>query len=297
MITPHEMLTYATPPRMAVGTPGKSGYLRLGFEVDSAGRCVMRDWERRAPLIVQQELYFDRAWPELPCVYILSSGGPNVEGDRYRQHFSVGENAYAHIATGAATKLASMQNNFSSLEQSIRLDAGAYLEYLPEPVIPCRNTRYMTNTEITISPTATLFYTETYLCGRKHHGEKFDYDILSFRTRVSRTDGEELYCEKMVIEPKRTPIKRIGMMGDYEIFATALILTPPASAERIFPLIKSETSPHTAIGITRLPSDCGLICRVMGHESGDVKRILREICSTVRQQVKQRPLPADFPWR
>ena len=29
----------------------------------------------RLPLIVQQELYFDEGMPEMPCVYILSSGG------------------------------------------------------------------------------------------------------------------------------------------------------------------------------------------------------------------------------
>ena len=299
MNIPHEMLAYATPARMPIGTPGKTGYLRLGFELDADSRSVMRHWERRAPLIVQQELYFDREWPELPCVYILSSGGPNVEGDRYRQHISVAQNAYAHIATGAATKLASMQNNYSSLAQHITLDAGAYLEYLPEPVIPCRNTRYISDTEIVIDSTATLFYAESYLCGRKYHGEDFDYDILSLHTRASRHDGEELFCEKMIIEPKQRGVREIGAMADYDIFATALILTPPEIANRIYALINPyiDRMTHTALGITRLPNDCGLICRVMGRESGDVKRILRQLCSTVREQVKHRPMPDEFPWR
>ena len=293
------MLAYATPARMPVGTPGKTGYLRLGFELDADNRSVMRHWERRAPLIVQQELYFDKEWPELPCVYILSSGGPNVEGDRYRQHFSVGRDAYAHIATGAATKLASMRNNFSSLSQLIELDAGAYLEYLPEPIIPCRDTRFISDTEIVIDSTATLFYAETYLCGRKYHGEGFDYDILSLRTQASRHDGEELFCEKMIIEPKQRGVRKIGIMADYDIFATALILTPTEMANRIYSLITPhiDHTTHTALGVTHLPNECGLVCRIMGERSGDVKRILRQLCSTVREQVKQRPLPEEFPWR
>ena len=46
-----EMTPYLSdPPAMAVGTPGKSGYLRLGFELDASGRSILRDWERRAPL-------------------------------------------------------------------------------------------------------------------------------------------------------------------------------------------------------------------------------------------------------
>lgn len=299
MNTPLEMLAYDSSPRMAIGTPGKSGYLRLRFELDAQGRSIMPEWERRAPLIVQQELYFDREWPELPCVYILSSGGPNVEGDRYRQYFSVGAGAYAHISTGAATKVASMQNNYSALYQQFRLEAASYLEYLPELTIPCRHARYATQTEIIIEASATLFYAETYHCGRKHHGERFDYDILSLCTDVKRPNGEVLFGEKMIIEPAHEQVGRIGVMGDYDIFATALILTPTTMAERIYPLIKADFGHtcHTAIGITRLPNNCGLICRIMGRESGDTKRILRGICSTVREQIKGRPLPDEFPWR
>ena len=88
-------------------------------------------------------------------------------------------------------------------------------------------------------------------------------------------------------------------MADYDIFATALILTPPEMANRIYTLITPhiDRTKHTALGITHLPNECGLVCRVMGERSGDVKHILRQLCSTVREQVKQRPLPEEFPWR
>ena len=139
-----EMSPYLEEPKaMPVGTPGKMGYLYLGFELDGDGRSIMRDLDRHAPLIVQQELYFDEGMPEMPCVYILSSGGPNVDGDRYEQHFVVREGAYAHISTGAATKLAEMRYNYSGLKQVFELEENAYLEYLPEPTIPCRHTRFI----------------------------------------------------------------------------------------------------------------------------------------------------------
>ena len=125
--------------------PGKHGYLQLGFELDADGKSILRHLDRRAPLIVQQELYFDATLPQMPCVYILSSGGPNVDGDRYRQDISVGKDAMAWISTGAATKLASMKYNYSGMVQHITLDQGAYLEYLPEPIIPHARTRYISD--------------------------------------------------------------------------------------------------------------------------------------------------------
>ena len=120
-----EMAPYLEEPKaMPVGTPGKSGYLYLGFELDPEGRSILRDLDRRAPLIVQQELYFDECMPEMPCVYILSSGGPNVDGDRYEQRFVVRRDAYAHISTGAATKLAQRPENAGKTIVVILPDTG-----------------------------------------------------------------------------------------------------------------------------------------------------------------------------
>lgn len=297
--TPFSLRPYSTPSRMPSDTAGKQGLVHLGFELDSRGYSILRKWERRAPLIVQQELYFDRGWPELPCVYILSSGGPNVEGDRYRHQIELKEGAYAHISTGAATKLASMQRNYSSLRQNITLAAGSYLEYLPEPTIPCRDTRYHSEVDITINPTATLFHSEIILCGRKHYGELFDYDLLHLSTRVENPQHSELYADTMLIEPKKRGISHRGIMGDYDIFATALILTSPTMAEPIYSDAYELLHNNTSIfgGITHLPNDCGLIVRILSNNSGDVKHTMRQLCAIVRGRVAKRPMYDDFVWR
>ena len=210
-----ELTPYLTEtPAMRLGAPGKNGKLDLVFELDSGKKSVMRHWDRRAPLIVQQELYFDEGMPEMPCVYILSSGGPNVDGDRYENRFTVRKDAYAFISTGAATKIAEMVYNYSALKQTFVLEENAYLEYLPEATIPCRNSRYMTDTDISIHPSATLFYAEIYTGGRKYYqgGELFVYDLLSVCTRAFRPDGTPLFREKMVSEPKRKSVRHIGVM-------------------------------------------------------------------------------------
>ena len=93
--TAREMRPYLREPeQMYVGAPGKHGYLRLGFELDAEGKSILRDLDRRVPLIAQQELYFDEEMPQMPCLYILSSGGPNVDGDRYQQDIKIGR---AHV--------------------------------------------------------------------------------------------------------------------------------------------------------------------------------------------------------
>ena len=299
---PRELQPYLTEPKaMHTGAPGKCGYLDLVFALTNEGKSIMRHWTRHAPLIVQQELYFDEEMPEMPCVYILSSGGPNVDGDRYENKFTVKKDAFAHISTGAATKIAEMVYNFSGLQQTFVLEENAYLEYLPEPTIPCRNSRYITDTDIEIAPSATLFYSEIYMGGRKYYknGELFEYDLLSICSRAKRPDGTPLFREKLVFTPKSSPVREIGIMHDYDVFANVLVLTPEKDATPIYEQTRVfiDQEKELAVGISHLPNNCGLILKVLGKETQPVKRMIREFCSVVRMQIKHRPLPADFVWR
>ena len=55
-----EVAPYLEQPKaMHVGAPGKTGYLFLGFELDKEGKSILRNLDRRVPLIVQKALYFD----------------------------------------------------------------------------------------------------------------------------------------------------------------------------------------------------------------------------------------------
>jgi ureD urease accessory protein len=300
--TAREMSRYLTEPEaMYVGAPGKHGYLRLGFELDKSGKSILRDLDRRHPLIVQQELYFDEEMPELPCVYILSSGGPNVDGDRYRQDITVKKDAFAFVSTGAATKLAEMRFNYSGLVQNIVLEDNAYLEFMPEPVIPCRHTRFISDTRLCVAESATVFYSEIFMGGRKYYkeGELFKYDILSVCSHGERPDGTQLFREKFVIDPLVENPRSLGVMGDFDVFANVIVMTPKDKADEIYDATEVfiNRKDMIAAGITRLPNDAGLLYKVLAMEPGPVKKMVREFCSTVRKAVKGRPVPPEFPWR
>lgn len=297
---------YSEHPRaMAVGMPGKEGFLRMVFERAPGGRSVLRYLERRAPLIVQQALYFDAYLPEMPCVYILSSGGPNVDGDRYEQHIVLGRGSMAHLSTGAATKLAEMRYNHSSLLQHIQLEEDAYLEYLPQPVIPCRHSRFCSETYLDVHPSATLFCSEIYTSGRRFYtpfsaltdvGEHFSYDILSLMTE-GRHRGRTVFRERMVVEPSKRRVQLPGRMERYEVFGSAIVMTPKEVADSIYARYEVRKAVYGVTALTQLPGRSGLLLRVMGERTAWVQEEVRAFCSLVRQTVKGVPLPPEFPWR
>ena len=88
-------------------------------------------------------------------------------------------------------------------------------------------------------------------------------------------------------------------MHGYDIFANVVVLAPPEKAREIYDetaaFINRDT--HVSAGITHLPNEAGLLFKVLARETGLVKAVVRDFCSSVRKAVKGVPLPAEFPWR
>ena len=159
----------------------------------------------------------------------------------------------------------------------------------------------MCDTRLCVDPTATVFYSEIYMGGRKYYkeGELFKYDILSVCSHGERPDGTQLFREKFVIDPNKIPVRQLGVMGSYDVFANVIVMTPPEHAAKIYEAADAfiDRENRLACGITHLPNGAGLLFKVLGVEPGPVKKVVRDFCSKVRMEVKGHPVPPEFPWR
>lgn len=288
------------PKQLPSGSFGKNAFLRLGFE-RRGERSILKELDRRAPLIVQQALYWDEEMPGLPCVYIISNAGGVLQGDRYAVEFELGPGAQAHITTQSATKIQEMDANYAAQTQEIVLHDNAYLEYLPDPMIPHKHTRFITRSKITVAPSATLLYSEILMAGRKYYGtgELYQYDLFSSTVTAQRPDQRELFTEKYIIQPHRHPVRRIGAMQQFDVFANVVLLTPKEHADRIFEQVPAivDLEKGFAAGVSRLPSEAGLLYKVVGMETLPVRAQVRQFWSLVRQEVVGAPVMREFLWR
>ena len=212
---PAEFAAYGDePPQMKSGAVGKSGYLRLGFE-HRDGRTILADLDSRTPFLAQRALHCDDALPDMAWLFMITTGGCVLQGDRLALDVALGEGARAHVTTQSATKVHSMDANYAHQTQSFTLGEGAYLEFLPDPLIPHRQARFANDTRIVIDPTASMLCSEIVQPGRKHHhpDECFGATLLSLSTSAARPGGQLLFSEKLVIEPLRNPDAAIGRDG------------------------------------------------------------------------------------
>jgi len=288
------------PGQMPSGVVGKNAFLRLGFE-RRGERTVLAHLDRRAPLLVQQALYWDEALPDLPCVFIITTTGCILQGDRFNIEIDLAPDTRAHVTTQAATKIHSMDANYAAQTQNIVLGENAYLEYLPDPIIPHAHARFITTTHMSVHSSATLLYSEIMMGGRKYHGEGelFQYDVFSSTVRAQRPDGTELFTEKFVIEPHVHNVRQVGVMGTFDVFANVVLLTPRHHADKIFSQVPAVVNleEQWAAGASRLPNDAGLVFKVLGQESEPVQAKVREFWAIVRQTVTGAPVLPKFVWR
>ena len=288
------------PPQMASGAVGKTGFLRLGFERRD-GQTILADLDRRAPYMAQRVLYPEPEAPDLAWLFMITTSGCVLQGDRLALEVTLAPGARAHLTTQSATKVHSMDANCAVQTQSIALADGAYLEFLPEPLIPHRRARFLSDTRISIAPTATLLYAEIVQPGRKHHhpDECFGATVLSLAVGAERPGGRTLFTEKLVIDPARRPVRQTGVMDSFDVFGNAILLTPKEAADRIHARVDAEVDAASgvAFGACHLPNDAGLIFKALGRETAQVKAKLREFWAIARQEVTGSAIPPPFFWR
>lgn len=293
-----ELAAYQDQPRQApAGRVAKTGNLRMRF-VDRGDKTVLRELYRKAPMLVQQALYWDEALPDLACVYVISTSGCVLQGDRLTLEVTMDPGARAHVTTQSATKIHQMDANYAVSDQQFTLAEDAYLEYLPAITIPHRDSRFVTRTDIVIDESATLLLSEIVMPGRKYHAESedFGYDLYSALLRARRPDGTRLFTEKIVIEPARSPVRRVGVMGRFDVFANAIVLTPPDRAAAILARTPAGLTDGVYSGASRLPGECGLIFKALGADSAPVRARVREFWTAVRQEVLGTDPPPEPLW-
>lgn len=305
-----EMANFQTEPKqMHSGANGKSGYLKLRFR-QGEYRSELAEMERRVPSLVQKALYWDEEMPELPCVTMISTSGCLLQGDRQALDIIVEKDACAHVTTQSATKIHMMDANYASQVQRIQVAEQGYLELMPDPIIPHRTARFITDTTIELHPTATVIYSEILQSGRKHHhqDERFGFDIFSSRITANYSleapqqqaaFTNALFVEKYILEPSKNKLNATGIMGNFDIFGNVILLTPKQYHNAILERLEAtyDAENQIAFGATLLPNDCGIVFKALAIESQKIKHIIRFFWQVAREEIKGSTLPKPFLWR
>jgi urease accessory protein len=286
---PYEILEYDTKlEQLTVGTSGKLGILQLSLEKDNFNnKTSIKNQFYKTPLCIKRALYIEETCPEMAYIYIISPSGGILQGDRYRTDITLKNYAKSHITTQSATRIYKMNKNFGT--QIINLDVAenCYLEYIPDQIIPFRNSKYYQVSNIKVHDTATCVYSEIITPGRVASNESFEYDICYMKVKAVNHVGKIRFIDIAKLEPKKENITSFGIMNGYDILGNIYILIPSDQTM----IIKNEINVflnnlnNVIGGCTKLPDDGGLLVRLLGQFVFDVRNTIYSIIEIIRKRV------------
>jgi urease accessory protein len=286
---PIEILEYdAQLEQLAVGTAGKLGILKLNLEKDKFNnKTSIKDQFYKVPLCIKRALYLEETCPEMAYVYIISPSGGILQGDRYRTDITLKNYAKSHITTQSATRIYKMNKNFGT--QLINLDVGenCYLEYIPDQIIPFKNSKYYQVSNVKVHDSATCVYSEILTPGRVASKESFEYDICYMKVKAENHLNKLRFIDIAKLEPKKENIKSFGIMNDFDILGNVYILLPKDQVIDVKNKINMIFNSLNNVigGCTKLPDDGGLMVRLLGRFVFDIRNVIYSILGIIRKKI------------
>lgn len=285
---PKEIQAYdAKVKQLGVGKSGKVGILDLELQGDNSGKTVVTRQFSQVPLQIQRALYPENSLPGMAYLYVISPSGGILQGDRYRTDVLLKNKAISHITTQGATRIYSMNSNSALQMVNITVDENCYLEYIPDQIIPYKNSRYYQKVNLEVHDNSTLIYSEVLTPGRVAMGESFEYDICYLRTHCKNQEKKLRFLENTKIEPKKQRLKNFGILGEHSIVGTVYILTRKEDVIELENTINEAIRDRheVSVGTSILPDESGIIIRILGNKTELVFDVVFKTVEIIRMKI------------
>jgi urease accessory protein len=291
-VVPPEVLAYGSSlAQLGVGKAGKLGALVLRLEEDkSTGKTSVKEQYSRVPLYAQRALYLEEALSNMAYMYIISPSGGILQGDRYRMDITLRKHAFAHITTQGATRIYRMEKNYATQIVNIDVGEGCYFEYIPDQVIPYRDSRFYQEANLRVHDNATLLYSEIITPGRVASGEHFDYAICYMKAIAKDQNDGLKFTDVAMLQPKKRDMKVFGVLANHEVVGNMYIVTKDKVQEINTTINDSlQSIPKVYAGATILPNSSGVGIRLLGNTASDVRYAIYEVVRIIRRIILDAP--------
>ena len=289
---PSEILAYDSEVKqLGVGSVGKLGYLSLGLKRDPhSGKTIVKEQTSQVPLLTQRALYYETELPSMAYLQIVSPSGGILQGDRYRMDISLKDNAVAHLTTQGATRLYKMDSNFATQLVNVTVDENCYLEFIPDQIIPYRNSRFYQKVSLDVHDNASMIYSEIIVPGRTAMNESFEYDICYLKI-LAKSQDKIRFVDVAMLEPKKQNLNTFGILGKQTVVGTIYIITKRDYVTELCDEINSslQNIAKISFGASILPNDLGILVRLTGNSASDIRDAVYEVVKMTRKKILNAP--------
>lgn len=268
---------------------GWHGSLNLEYGKRDDATVVLSS-KNQAPLKVQRPFYPEGN--EVCHSVILHTAGGVVGGDRLSIDLHLQPQTRALITTAAANKIYRSQDILARQNINIKVEAGACLEWLPQPLILFNAANYRQDLIVELAPNSSWLGWEIIRFGRSARGERFLEGKWRSHTEIWR-ENRPLWIDRQRLDGGEKMLDSpLGLAGC--CLAGSLVwIGQPATAEIVEKTRNLWQATGGALprdgqaGVTRLPE--GILCRYRGNSIADVRNWFMAVWHQLRLSFLGKP--------
>ncbi len=199
----------------------QSSKLHLAFETSEGGETILRVKQQQPPWRVVRG-FRTPSGETLAHVHNLSGG--ILDTDSLCWRVDVGPRSQAQITSTGATRVyrSRSMDRRASQRMHVAIGAGAYLEYLPDQLIPYAGSRFDQNTRVELAPGGSLIWWERVAPGREASNEVFRFESLNSHFELI-AEGQPIAIEKWDLRPASKKLVSSTRLGAFRHFATCYV--------------------------------------------------------------------------
>jgi urease accessory protein len=208
-----------------------NGTLELAFDNSgAAGATRLAHLHQAAPL---RALFPETCRMDLPVIALTATCGGFTGGDRMTTSIAMGRGTKAMAIAQAAEKLYRSTGAETRIEIALDVEAGGWLEWLPQETILFNGARMRRQTSIALAEDASVVAGEILVFGRSAFGETMTRGLVHDAWSVQR-DGMLIWADRfhaadaLLIEALEHPAALKGMRA-----AAMLVHVGPGAEQRL----------------------------------------------------------------
>jgi urease accessory protein len=280
---------------------GWRAWLRLAFAADGDGATRLVERRHQGPLVVQRA--FHPEGPAVPHVYILHPPGGVVGGDDLHLQVACGPGAHALLTTPAATKAYRTAGLPAAIRQAFTVQAGGWLEWLPQETILHDGTDATLSTEVRLQDGAGFVGAEILCFGLPARGETFATGRCRQRLEIwrdSRAGSMPVLLERASFDAEDPVHGAAWGLAHARVTGLLAIVPAPGGSGAL------ESARARAVDVARIPGDSAgvtvlhgggaLVARYAGGSAERAREFLHGVWSDLRPLAIGRPAVAPRVW-
>ena len=198
---------------------GRDGFLGLRFERRN-GKTALCQCRFRLPLQALTPVELDDGAAYL---LLLNPTGGVVGGDLLLTHIAQQECTHVCLSTPSATRIYRTLAQPAVQETRVRVGAESSFEYLPDHVIPYRDSEFRQSLRVHMERGSRVIVWDAIAAGRIAHGERWDFRDFDSVIEIS-LKGVPIFYNRTRIHPAELDPERLGFGEGFNYLATLIVI-------------------------------------------------------------------------